>query len=399
MKKIFSLLMSSIIYGMALSQVINVSTGISSSGGIDANWKVSTSTPASGNAFLLSTSIFAGIWEPTPVSGTNAKWLSVAANTWGAGQTNYFYERKFTVPAGVGKLAFRLKVAYDDLLHGLALIKPDGTSIPLTVVHTASYRLSREIVDSLLCPPQGVWTIRANVFCADAQNRQGPTGFLLSGNIQLTEGRGCRTQETPNPCCPPWSADRIETFFKYKGIGGIGDPYVLVFDPPMQWQLQMQSYINYLHSINPSINAIAIEFRLHNQGTGTVPNTSAWGTQIGPIGFIRFTANGNNSVSTLVNAIPINFFGNGVQIPGTWYAITTGTYLNDNLHFFPRECAENTKYVRVQTMGMKVNSSSQPQSISLEFSNGKTIVESKQIETETKQMIEREGIMKMQKRN
>lgn len=369
MKKIYSLLFGSIIYGMAMSQV-NVSTGISSSGSIDANWKVSTSTPVSGNAFLTNAGLFAGIWESTPVSGTNANWISVARNASCAGQTNYFFERKFTVPAGVEKLAFRIKVAYDDGLRGLALIKPDGTSIPLTVVHAADYKLSREIVDSLLCPAQGVWTIRANVFCADSWGAPGSTGFLLSGNIRLTEG-GCPTQETANPCCPPWSVGRIESFFKYKGTGGIGGPYVLVFDPPMQWQLQMQSYINYLHSINPSINLIAMNFGLHNQGTGTVPNTGALGTQTGSIGYIQFTANGNNSVSTLVNAIPINFFGNGVQIPGTWYAVTSGIYLNNNLQYFPRECAENIRYVRVQTMGMRVNSSSPPQSIGLEFSDGK----------------------------
>ena len=70
----------------------NVSTGIGAVGSTDS-WLVGTTISPSGPTYVLPTTMFTGIWEPTPVSPTNAKWISLSPSGTGSGMTNYYYEK------------------------------------------------------------------------------------------------------------------------------------------------------------------------------------------------------------------------------------------------------------------------------------------------------------------
>lgn len=351
-----------LIIATGYGQTINISTGMGTIGTIDT-WKVGLASPATGNAYVIPQHS-SGYWQvpPTPV-----KWIGVSAAGTGAAQTNFIYEKKFSVPANRKQLNYDLDVAADDVLKKIELVKPNGTAINISFTTTSAYKFTKHISSVVDCPDMGDWKLRITVFCAD--NSVGPTGLLVSGNINLIEG-ACTIPLPNSTCCPPFNAAVLRQTMVYKGTGGIGDPYTLVWNPDNVVLLQIQAYVNYLHILKPCINGMAIEFRLHNQGTGNLPITTAWGPQIGAIGYINFTANSTGQ-SSMINTLPVNFFPANAMQPGTWYALTTGMYHNDCVpQMFGPECANNTIYVRVQVIGFKGGSGTP----TLEFSDGKKII-------------------------
>lgn len=362
MKQLFSILFTLCLLAVGHAQTINISTGMGTIGTIDT-WKVGLASPTTANAYVIPQHS-SGLWQVPPAS---SKWISVSAAGTGAGRTNFIYEKNFSVPANRKQLNYDLDVAADDELKKIELVKPNGTAINIPFITTTSYKFTKHISSIVDCPDMGDWKLRITVFCGD--NSFGPTGLLVSGTINLTEG-ACTIPLPNNTCCPPFNTAVLRQTMVYKGTGGIGDPYTLVWNPNNTVLLQIQAYVNYLHILKPCINSMAIEFRLHNQGTGNLPITTSWGPQIGGIGYINFTANSTGQ-SSVVNSLPVNFFPANAMQPGTWYAITTGMYHNEcGLQMFNIQCAENTIYVRLQVMGLKGGSGTPI----LEFSDGKKLI-------------------------
>jgi hypothetical protein len=154
-----------------------------------------------------------------------------------------------------------------------------------------------------------------------------------------------------NPCCPPWSADTLADMMKlYKSPGLSGD-YTMIFQPTATFKSQMQSYIEYLHSTNPAITSITIDWALYDQGTGTVP--MGWpngsspgnnGTMISGYYFRTWKENGPNNPTIEPLNPPSSFFPGFPMQAGTHYKIHTGIY-TDGPKFFSDECANNDIYV------------------------------------------------------
>jgi len=131
----------------------------------------------------------------------------------------------------------------------------------------------------------------------------------------------------------------------YQGSGPISDPYTLKFTPTIVFKNQMQAYINYLYSLNSAMSGITIDWRLHDQGSGSSPAPS-YGPQIGSTQYVTWNmfTNGNPTISAP------GFFNGFDMIVGNWYMVHTGIYLENGQTFFPESCAQNEIYVRVQVL-------------------------------------------------
>lgn len=148
----------------------------------------------------------------------------------------------------------------------------------------------------------------------------------------------------PNPCCPPWNRAALADMMVYHGTGGIAAPYTLEFQPSATLQSQMQTYINFLHTMNMAISQITIEFRLHDGGTGTVPVMLA---QLGTSHYITW----QEGLTTGGFPTPTFFSGTAeTMIVNRWYVIHTGIYLENNQTWFGPECANNDIGVRIQVL-------------------------------------------------
>ncbi len=162
------------------SQVINVSTGVDNSGNAlsigttDPNWQIlSNPSPKACGAHSY--------WQPSPISGTNANWINDSGVFYSSNPSIYTFERPFVVAAGTTSLTCNFGLAYDDSLTSLELVRPDLTTIPITVVPGMPYYfLSSPVVTSISTPMSGTWKIRAVVDFFDTT-----AGFLVSGNITL----------------------------------------------------------------------------------------------------------------------------------------------------------------------------------------------------------------------
>jgi len=174
-------------------------------------------------------------------------------------------------------------------------------------------------------------------------NPTGATGSTKSGldNWRVTVN-SVACPPVIDPCCPPWNSSTLEEMLFYKGSGGISAPYTLLFQPTSAFQGQIQAYINYLHSLNPTITSITIQFKLNDAGTGAAPIV---GGPIGPNHPVTWAGSGPPSP-------PINFFTESLQV-NTWYRISTVTSLNGGITFFPSKCVDNHVDVRIQVQKSK----------------------------------------------
>ena len=143
----------------------------------------------------------------------------------------------------------------------------------------------------------------------------------------------------PDPCCPPWNATVLSDMLVPDFSGGINAPYTLHFVPTAAFNSQMQAYIDYLHSRNPLITQITIDWRLHDQGPGTNCTNCAppYGQQIGPTVWTQWTQGGNGT-PTFTSP---GFFNLPTypMVKGHCYMIHTGIYLEGGQRFFPDTCA------------------------------------------------------------
>ncbi len=168
------------------SQIINVSTGIDGSGNalsigtVDPFWQIASSPNPPGTPAKVSTSFSSSVWEPTPVSITNAEMINASANCCGNVGGIYTFERDFLIPPGTTNFNYDFAVAYDDAIVSLELVQPDLITIPLTVVPTTTYHLSMPLTSTLVTPMAGTWKIRATINFVD-----GIAFYLLSGYVNL----------------------------------------------------------------------------------------------------------------------------------------------------------------------------------------------------------------------
>ncbi len=168
--------------------------------------------------------------------------------------------------------------------------------------------------------------------------------FANVGPIEFTDFRISELPPPADPCCPPWNSAILEEALSYHGSGDIGADYTLVFTPSEALLAQIQAYVTYLHSLNPDITNITIQFRLHDAGTGSAPTA---GPQVGDSHYVTWSFDGTSD-----NAHP-DFFSlaNEPMQVNRWYRIHTGIYLEGGQTFFPVSCANNDIDVRLQVQG------------------------------------------------
>jgi hypothetical protein len=166
-----------------------VSTGVDNLGNslsqysTDPNWVI-TSPGTSTSVTALVSDFVSFAWEPSPVAITNANWINQDGTQFINQAYNgiNIYERNFIVPNGVTNFTLNFEVAYDDAFVSLEIVKPDLSTIPLTVTPTTSYHLSTIISNIISTSGQyGNWKIKAII-----NHIGGQAGFLLSGTINIT---------------------------------------------------------------------------------------------------------------------------------------------------------------------------------------------------------------------
>lgn len=157
-------------------------------------------------------------------------------------------------------------------------------------------------------------------------------------------------QPTPiydfNSCCPPLNKESIADLFTHIPTGSITSPYQMEFNPPASFITQMQAYVNYLNTINPSVNGLYFTWRIMDMGEDTSPLTNYFGAgQIGSSVFNHFIPGGSNIANNT------NFFPAQLEI-NHWYKIHVGMYLNDGISIFDKDCSKDTWF----TFNFKMNS-------------------------------------------
>lgn len=168
-----------------LAQTINISTGLASVGSVDSNWQLAAPIPSGATTSTYVVNSYAGYWQSTPIAGTNARWINPKPTLGTQTPGIYIFERNFTLASDM-TLSYNLSATADDVLKSVEIVRPNGTAIPLTVVPTTAYNLSRVIEGSIKCAEKGNWKIRATVEYMDQLG-----GLLVSGNVILTQGSCC----------------------------------------------------------------------------------------------------------------------------------------------------------------------------------------------------------------
>jgi hypothetical protein len=189
-------------------------------------------------------------------------------------------------------------------------------------------------------------------------NQQGGDG------IGFTLGYGPQ----PNPCCPPWNQDSMLAQVALSQPGNSLSPISYHFlnqEPVGQGSTapgdaQMQAYIDYLHSLNPSITSVVLDWRIYDYGPSTPPGTGPTTTrvQIGSDVYTEWSCTGCSSINNtgilggngkLTNGqtppVLLNTSG-GLPI-NRWYGIYTGIYLNNGIQFWDASCNITLDYFTV----------------------------------------------------
>ena len=178
------------------------------------------------------------------------------------------------------------------------------------------------------------------------------TGVILD-DIILTP---FPAEPTLSDCCPPFTKDQIMPLFAPEFQGAATGPFRLKYrlgSPEVNTlNSQMQAYINYLNSMDPTITSINMNIRVHDKGPIGGPVNPGNGAAVSGMGqqFLTWTAGGPGT--------PTNGGGNfwnsyGLQ-PNQEYMIHTGVYLNDGKKFFKDDCAVKQDTFHWQVSGMRM---------------------------------------------
>lgn len=189
MKKLFLSVTLAIVSFWMNAQTINVSTSIDLGGNAlpqytaDPHWQMSNLT----TPMAYACNGLVGIWNPQPVSGTQAGWINNTGYSSSAQPGIHTFERSFNVPAGNTQFTCNFSVACDDQILSVELVRPDLSTIPLTVIPTTTYHLSAPITDVISTVGQsGVWKLRVTSDFID-----NIAAFMCSGFITLPNTSVC----------------------------------------------------------------------------------------------------------------------------------------------------------------------------------------------------------------
>lgn len=148
-----------------------------------------------------------------------------------------------------------------------------------------------------------------------------------------------------NPLCPPWNTALLESALQYQGPDmSLGQAYTVRVQITPAVNASLQTYVNYLRSLNPAITTISLGFTLHPRGSGPEPGALP-GAPLGQSHFLTWTAGGNGFAGST------NFFPAGAMFPGTWYMIESRVFLTDGTSYFPGACEQQTTNYRVAGPG------------------------------------------------
>lgn len=198
-------------------------------------------------------------------------------------------------------------------------------------------------VQSFTLPANSNWTLKSYTVPVTAFTTY---SFIVRMNNAMNFDNGfvrfrvdCNPLPPKDPCCPPWDPETYASMLFYDGTGGIADPYTLKFVPTPTFNNQMQSYIDYVSTVNPATQ-ITIHFDIWDAGTG---NTPGGGPVISAAYFATWTA-GNTSN----NPTPAPTWFTELLAINHWYKIDSGIYLGNGNTFFPSHCNDNEVFVRAQ---------------------------------------------------
>lgn len=150
-------------------------------------------------------------------------------------------------------------------------------------------------------------------------------------------------------CCPPWNKKMIieNTKIKQNPNGnGLNSNYTIWFNPTQELKNKMQTYLDYAHSMNPSINSIIINWQLRESDK----DCKKFGPKVTNEAFTYWTASGNGNITG-------GNFWNGYPLEvGKHYMLHTGIYLDNGKDFFDKECAVNRAciYINVTSKGQHI---------------------------------------------
>ncbi|MBH0086392.1 hypothetical protein I6E84_09200 [Psychrobacter sp. SCQQ22] len=155
-------------------------------------------------------------------------------------------------------------------------------------------------------------------------------------------------------CCPPINEEAIirQLTPVFQPGGGSNAKYRLNFSATPQFNNQMQSYLNYVHSMKPPINALISKWTIYDKGPGAlgspVPTSPGWGTSIDAFYTNFHITNPINHGSTSASYD---------MKPNHWYRVQVGTYFNGGNKFFHQTCESADYWVNWQVGGNKSSGS------------------------------------------
>jgi alpha-tubulin suppressor-like RCC1 family protein len=167
------------------STSINISTGVNNLGlslavgALDPNWIDSANGAQYANNGLGST------WQPAPIAGTNARWMSHSGspnnplfNQLQTGETHFTFVRNFNITSLSGHLIPSIKVAADDSIINIEIVSP--SNIIYSLGNPApSYYLGPTLSSAVpILPEIGVWTLKVRAWLFDATNSILVSGFV-----------------------------------------------------------------------------------------------------------------------------------------------------------------------------------------------------------------------------
>ena len=109
-------------------------------------------------------------------------WINDTGVYYASNPAMYTFERPFSIAAGTTSLTCNFGITTDDFIVSLELVRPDSSTIPLTIPASPAYTVSPAITNVISSPMAGTWKIRVvtNFFDTTA-------GLLVSGTITKSD--------------------------------------------------------------------------------------------------------------------------------------------------------------------------------------------------------------------
>jgi hypothetical protein len=248
MKKLLLVILSLFISATIFSQ--NISTGVDATGNPltpgsnDSQWKLVSPSPIIGNS-IVEISPLAGIWNPSPMAGTNAQFIGNKSNPGSQLKGIQYFERTINVLPGTQTFAYTFSVTADDEIQTVEIVNPFGTiekDLTSLVSIPKGYFLSKPLSGKIeTCDKSGKWTIRVKVNFID-----NIAGFMLSGNVEM--GGQCVVGYEDTKCCTGDKAQNLST--------GWGTSLIPNTSPDDDWKITLPSS-SAAYVSNPAISSYA----------------------------------------------------------------------------------------------------------------------------------------------